>query len=236
MNTLKEIQNSFTSIGGKFITPIETLKEKADKTNCFFFDWDGVFSYGEKNYKYFSSFYEADSLGINMLRFSKWYITKKIMPFVIITGGKNNKTCDFFSEREKFNSIYRGALHKIEAANHFKQNQNVNIENSFFIFDDVLDLSLAKKSGFRVWVKRNSQPAFENYIIKNNLVDYITGNTSGNTPIREACELIICLLNLYNKILDLRLKYDGEYKEYLSERQKTSLDKYIYSKSKFILN
>ena len=63
------IPEAFKKIGGEFVISPEDLAHKLKNIKVLIFDWDGVFHAGHKNENRSSTFSEADSMGINMLRF-----------------------------------------------------------------------------------------------------------------------------------------------------------------------
>ena len=79
------IEDKFTGLGGKFLISEEEMERELRKVNVFIFDWDGVFNDGFKDSDRGSGFSEADSMGVNMLRFNNWRIQKKApLVFIIV--------------------------------------------------------------------------------------------------------------------------------------------------------
>ena len=64
-----------------------------------------------------------------------------------------------------------------------------------FVFDDVLDLSLAKLCGIRFLVKRPASQLFESFVIENHYTDFISTFDGSNHAIREICEFTLQKLN-----------------------------------------
>ena len=60
----------FEDNGGKFHTPEKQFIEILGTIKAFVFDWDGVFTNGEKDHELQSRFNEVDSIGTNLLRFA----------------------------------------------------------------------------------------------------------------------------------------------------------------------
>jgi 3-deoxy-D-manno-octulosonate 8-phosphate phosphatase (KDO 8-P phosphatase) len=87
-----------------------------------------------------------------------------------------------------------------------------------FVFDDILDFSVAKLVGVRMMIKHQGNPLTIEYATKNRLVDYVTANDGGNNGIREVCELILLLTNNFQKVVEMRTKYSPEYKHYIATR------------------
>ena len=66
MSNLKVFENN----GGKFLISEALLISNLSRIKAFIFDWDGVFTNGEKDHELQSRFNEVDSMGTNLLRFS----------------------------------------------------------------------------------------------------------------------------------------------------------------------
>lgn len=218
MNT---IEKTFTNLGGQFCTEAATLKKKLSSVKAFIFDWDGVFNDGVKNENGSSTFNEPDSMGINMLRFNTWLLRKQL-PLSIIISGERNSFSFQFANRERFHAVYFKAANKKQALDHLLTQHKLSLEEIAFVYDDILDLSLAQICGVRILINRTANPLFKNYVIENKLADYITANCSGNFPLREACELMIGLSGDYNTTIKHRIDFSESYQHYLNERQKVS--------------
>ncbi len=217
-NNLQEI---FTSIGGEFITSIEEIKNKYQKIKIFIFDWDGVFHSGEKNENSQSSFSEIDAMGTNLMRFSFWLKNNKQFPVVgIVSGDSNNVTAQFFAKRQFYNFYKLGAKNKKEALEFILKKNDLQFEQIAFVFDDVLDLSVAEICGLRILVRRKANPLFLQYVRENNLCDYITANQGNNNAVRETTELIMGLNENFNDAITHRIQFSDTYKEYWKDRSK----------------
>lgn len=215
-----EIQSLFTAKGGRFLLPFADLAEKLKTVNTFIFDWDGVFNDGIKTNKIPSSFSEADSMGINMLRFGYWLETGKI-PQVFIITGRNNEAAKEFAIREHFTAVYTSVKNKVECLPSLKKEWGVTPGQIAFMFDDVLDISLAQKSALRFLVKRAASPLFEQFVSTNQSADYITFSEGGNYPVREVTELILGAKNIYNSTISERVQFSQKFKIYMDLRKET---------------
>lgn len=211
-------ESIFTEQGGVFCTPVEEFLQKLGKIKAYIFDWDGVFNDGMKNDQGSSGFSEIDAMGTNLLRFSH-YLYKKQMPWVTVMSGEKNVLSFQYGIREHVHSVYFRVKNKGLAFDHFLQTYQLSPDEVAFVFDDVLDLSLAEVCGLRILVNRTANPLFKNYVIKNQLTDYVTGQTSGNFALREACELLMGLHGNYEMTIQHRAKFSTSYEHYLSERQ-----------------
>jgi 3-deoxy-D-manno-octulosonate 8-phosphate phosphatase (KDO 8-P phosphatase) len=217
---MSHLTQVFTEIGGEFILPEASLIEKMKHIKAFVFDWDGVFTDAGKDHLLQSRFNEADSMGTNLLRFS-YYLHHKTLPTTAIISGEKNSAAFTFIDREKFHASYSKFANKIDAAKHLCAAHHISFNEIAYVFDDVLDLSLAEVCGLRIFISRNANPLFNEYVIKNFLVDYVTGAASGQLPVREGCELLIGLNGNYNEVITERKKFSETYSNYLTLRKAT---------------
>jgi 3-deoxy-D-manno-octulosonate 8-phosphate phosphatase (KDO 8-P phosphatase) len=88
-----------------------------------------------------------------------------------------------------------------------------------FFFDDVLDLEVARQAGARIMVGRTAAPMLMHFAKGHAMVDYITGCNGHEHAVREGCELVIGLLNVYDSVVSERMVYSADYQRYLGERQ-----------------
>lgn len=216
------LQNKFENIGGKFFTPENELHKKAENIKAYIFDWDGVFNNGEKISELGSIFSEPDSMGTNMLRFSFW-LKNKTQPFIFIITGAKNITAVNFAKREHFHGIFLNYKNKKKAIKAIEKEYKIKSENMAFIFDDIIDLDAAKMCGLTFCIKRKASPLFNEYVAKNNLCDYMSGNSGGNHAVREVTELLIGLNGNYDETVLKRVEYTGEYEAYIKERNEIEL-------------
>ena len=214
---MDKVKDIFSSAGGQFLSPPELIKEKLKKINTFLFDWDGVFNSGTKGEGTTSSFSETDSMGTNLLRYSH-SIQHSRLPFVGIITGENNGTAYSFAKRERFDSVYFGFRNKKTALDHLVRQQRIKPSEICFVFDDVLDLPIAKEAGLSFFVKNPGSFAFHDYVKQNTLCDYITASAGGSNAIREVCELLLSLSGTFEKVIEDRLAYSQSYAAYFSKR------------------
>jgi 3-deoxy-D-manno-octulosonate 8-phosphate phosphatase (KDO 8-P phosphatase) len=212
-----DIEQEFVKLGGIFLTPAKQISSSLAKTKTFIFDWDGVFNDGRKSNNSDSNFSEIDSMGLNLLRFDYW-LRKKRFPLVFIITGMNNQSAIEFSKREHFDGIFLNVKNKREAFESVCTNSKISTRETAFIFDDILDLEVAKLSRLSFFVGRKSNPLLTEYIKQNRICNYISGFSGEDHAVREICELVIGLSGDYNRALELRIQFNGEYKEYLDKR------------------
>lgn len=217
MVSLSFIEKKLKSLGAEFCVAIETITHKANQWNCLLFDWDGVFNRGYKSVEQGSGFCEADSMGINMLRFGYW-LKNQTIPFTAIITGEENPTATYFAQREHFDAICLKFSDKIQAFEALQKLYHLDYQKTFFIFDDVLDISLAQKVSGRFLVQRKSTPLFVEYAKKYEICDYITACQSGKEAVREISELILAVIGFYEKALAERIAYSDIYQEYIRQR------------------
>lgn len=214
---MKKIGDKFSQIGGNFLVPEDEIAKELSKINAFIFDWDGVFNNGTKGSERGSGFSEADAMGVNMLRFNYWRMLGKL-PLVIIITGENNTAATDLAKREHFNAVYMRFLKKEQALQHIAKTYGTSYDEMAFVFDDVLDVDAASLCKLAFCVRRNSSPMFKEYIVEHKICHYITGHEGGNHAVREISELLMGLSGQYNETISKRIDFDGDYKQYLFQR------------------
>ena len=218
----------FEASGGEFILSFDDLRKKLCGIKAFLFDWDGVFNTGIKTGEEGSPFAEADAMGTNLVRFGH-YLATGTLPHAGIITGMNNPAAAYFAKRENFHTLHFKFKHKIEALEHLNELCGIKGEEVAFVFDDVLDLSLTKVCGLRFLVRRNASPLFTRYAKDKGLCDYISGHGSASHGLREICEVLLAAGAGYERVVDARVEYGGEYQAYLKE--KSSLSTRIFMNS-----
>ncbi len=218
MNKTEEI---FSKIGGDFVTPFFDIKEKMRHIRAYLFDWDGVFNAGIKGEGTNSTYSEVDSMGTNLLRFGHWLNHNALPLFGIITG-QNNMSALQLSKREHFDFAYSGFINKLDALDHIQQTFQVEPDQVAFIFDDVLDLSVAEKCGLRFFINRSASPLLNAYVADKHMCDYITAHGASDHAVREVCELMLGISGVFFDVVDERIVFDNKYKQYLSLRNTVS--------------
>ncbi len=207
----------FQSHGGKFITSPPLLKNKLNNIKALLFDWDGVFNSGEKG-EIPSTFNEADSMGINMLRFGYYMLLGQI-PYTAIVTGETNQTAFKWAKREHLNHVYFQVKNKADLIDELRKNHGIEADQILFAFDDILDLSLAKEAGARFLVNRIANPLFKEFCIRKKLCDYITFSTGDQAALREISEVVLNALGKFEITIEERMDFDGIYQHFLKERQ-----------------
>jgi len=217
LERLNELCELFRKAGGEFCTPIEELSEKILRVRGIIFDWDGVFHGGWKGEGQSGLFSEADSMGINMLRYGIWRRIGKL-PFMAIISGENDKTASYFAGREHFNAVYTGIADKKQALDRVCEAAVISPLEVGCVFDDINDLSMVKHCGLRVQVRRLASPLFMEYTKRRGLCDYITGNPPDGHAVREFCELFLGISGNFQEVIESRMAFDEDYQKYWKER------------------
>ena len=215
---MESLENTFSRLGGEFVSSLSEIRAKLEGIRAFIFDWDGVFNTGTKGDGLFSPFSEADAMATNLLRFGFWLEHQHQLPFVGIITGENNRTAIQLAERECFSAVYFKIPHKGATLEHLQQAFQVSPKEIAFFFDDVLDLPLAKQAGLRFLVRRKAGPLFLDYAKQHGYCDYITAREGGSHAIREVVEMLLGAQQVFDQVVSERLKYSQDYQKYLSER------------------
>ena len=208
----------FREGGGRFLVGPAELIAKARRLQGIALDWDGVFNSGTKDPERGSPFGEADSMGLNLLRFAMRQNLPRIPATAIITGESNPTALDF-ARREHLHCAYRGIGHKQTALNDFCTRLNLPPGEVAVVFDDANDLSMAQEAGLRLLVKRRAGFLFEDYAVRHGLCDYVTICEGGQGAVREICELLMGLLGRFDFAIAERTERSALYRSYFAERQ-----------------
>ncbi len=219
----------FESLGGAFCISAREIKEKAAGVRGLLFDWDGVFHSGQKGREETGTFSEADSMGINMLRYGYWR-KHKHLPLIAIITGEADKTAIRFAGREHLDAIYTGVKDKKPALDHACAAAKITPSQAAFVFDDIIDLSMAKHCGMRIQIRRAASPLFMEYTKEKGLCDYITAHSARENGVRECCELMLALWENYVETIESRAAFDAEYQAYWKARNENQTHYYTWGK------
>ena len=204
---------------GKLLIDSAELSSRLSGIRAFLFDWDGVFNNGEKNIEGHSVYSETDSMGINMMRFH-YHLQKKVMPVCAVISGEHNRLSYKWAQRENLHAVYAGIKHKEVALDDICKTHHLQPEEVLFVYDDVLDLSLAAKAGLRFLVHHAGNPAFESFCKRHMLADYITQQEGGQHAVREISEVVMEYSGDYDLTIQHRMEYSQAYLDYLEARNK----------------
>jgi 3-deoxy-D-manno-octulosonate 8-phosphate phosphatase (KDO 8-P phosphatase) len=227
----KELEKLFK---GTFLTPPANIQVKLEKIKAYIFDWDGVFNNGQKDENNTSLFNEIDAMGVNLLRFNHYKRKGGTMPLFGIITGEKNSAAHTFSDREHIDFVYYKIKHKSIALEHLCKKRNIAPEEILYVFDDVLDLDVAKKAGVRMMVQRPANPLLINYAVSRNLADYLTANDGNNHAVREVVELLIGLTGRYDETISDRIEYNDTYQNFITLRNNLTTEYYTIDGDKII--
>jgi 3-deoxy-D-manno-octulosonate 8-phosphate phosphatase (KDO 8-P phosphatase) len=227
MSQLEKHIEIFAALGGTFCTPALELKEKTGAIHGFIFDWDGVFHSGQKGQSNSGVFSEADSMGINMLRYGYWRRYQRLL-FIAIISGETDKTAIKFARREHFDAVYKGIRDKKNALEHACTAVQVEPSQMVCVFDDINDLSMVKPCGLRIQIQRTASPMFMQYTKENRLCDYITAHPARENAVRECCELLLALWGNYFETIESRVAFDADYQAYWKARNENNTSVYAW--------
>jgi 3-deoxy-D-manno-octulosonate 8-phosphate phosphatase (KDO 8-P phosphatase) len=216
---LKDIEGIFVKQGADFCTPLLEIQERLSNIKAFIFDWDGVFNSGRKGNNTTSNFTEGDAMGTNMLRFS-FNLKNGFNPHMFIATGALNPSAIEFTNREHFNGMFTRVLNKVEILPILKEKYGLEPNECGFIFDDILDLSLASRVGLKFFVKKTSNPLLNKYILEHKLCDFMSGHDGDHNAVREICELVIGLNENFDETIGNRIDFSTTYTDYYSSRNK----------------
>ena len=216
----------FAERGGEFRLPYSDFVSKALKIKMIIFDWDGVFNAGYKGDGLYSQFSEVDSMGLNMLRFGYKMLTGRLLTAGIISGMDNRNT-EMFVRREHLDFKCLGFKDKNEGLQIVLNAFGVQPEEVAFVYDDILDLTVAEQCGLRFQVKCDASPMFYNYVKNNNLADYVTGQIGERHAVREVMELLLASIGKYDEAVDSRTHFDEQYATYIAERNAITAREFI---------
>lgn len=183
--------------------------KKLQKIKLFLFDFDGVFTSGKKG----ENFNERDLMGINMLRFGYYLVSKNIPKIGIVTGEKN-KVALSLAKREHFDYSFLGVKNKKLVLDFLEKKAKIRSEESAVIYDDLNDLPLVEKAGLRLLVNQHGSLVFQELMRKQKKFDYLTKTFGGQGAVREICELILNFLGIYPQCLKHRGNFTKTYQDY----------------------
>jgi 3-deoxy-D-manno-octulosonate 8-phosphate phosphatase (KDO 8-P phosphatase) len=217
MLTIRQAASHFK---GRFYTEPEAIAGRLDRIKAFVFDWDGVFNGGEKHEDGSSPFNEVDAMGTNLLRFNHHLRNGKQAITAIITG-ENNKAALRFANREHFHAVYCSIKYKATALDHLCRAYGISDKEVAFVYDDVLDFSIASRCGLRIMVNRACNPLMIQWAESLNFIDYLTAADGANYALRESIEMLMGVSGRYEDTLSERAQFTERYQEYLTERNQT---------------
>jgi 3-deoxy-D-manno-octulosonate 8-phosphate phosphatase (KDO 8-P phosphatase) len=221
--TPNEIAVQFSELGGEFVTPPHALAERLARVRALVFDWDGVFNPGIKGGGNHSTWSEADSMGINLLRYTLWQALGERQAVCALITGADNPAARDFVQREHFHHMYQGVIDKRQALQQLCAAHGLKADEVMYTFDDVNDLGVAAAAGVRVLVRRDASPLLAQHARNAGLADYITGCSPPQHALREACELMMGLMQAFSAVATARSDFSDVYRRYFAERQRITV-------------
>jgi len=213
------IEEWFERGGGEFVSSSPEIVQRLAQIRAFVFDWDGVFNDGVKGEGAPSLWSEADSMGQNLLRFGWWLRDEGRLPPVAVLTGQNNPSAVQLAGRERFQAVYQGFLDKTVALRHFLETNELKAHEVAFLFDDALDLAVARQVGLRFLIRRAASPLFQRFVVNERACDYVTGREGGQHAVREVAELVLGVSGLYERAVSERSAFGDAYAAYFEARQ-----------------
>jgi 3-deoxy-D-manno-octulosonate 8-phosphate phosphatase (KDO 8-P phosphatase) len=212
-----EVIEYFTELGAKLHISQNEFCSKLEQVDTFIFDWDGVFNKGIKMNQVGSPFSEPDSMGTNLMRFS-YYLKFGTLPKIGIMTGAQNEGALYLANREHYDFIIRGFTDKNEALKLLLKEYQISSEKSLFVWDDVLDLPVAKWAGTSIQIARQENPILNDYARLSGCVDYTTSTPGGKYAVREISNLYLAANGNGHACIENRMAYNNLYRTYLTKR------------------
>ena len=218
-----DVESLFSGMGAEFRLPYKELQKRLWGIRALLFDWDGIFNNGEKG-SMPSTFSEIDSMGINMLRFG-FFLLRDSIPFTAIVTGETNPTAFNWARREHLDYVFFQVKHKADMIGFLREHHGIAPEEVLFVYDDILDLSLADKAGLRFLVPHRASPMFLQYCRDKGLCDYICSRPGADHAVREISEVALGGLGLFEETVEKRAGSHPSYEKYyrLRNQKATSL-------------
>ncbi len=229
---LIELEDHFSDIGGQFLTSAFDIQKKLPKVKAYLFDWDGVFNDGSKQAGESSTFSEVDSAGIRLLRYAHYLRYDSIPLLGVITGASNNSAVKLM-ESHQGDVIYQKAIRKGEALAHFMDHFDLNSDEICYVYDDVLDLAIARQVALRFCVGRLANPLFLGLVAGSHLADYITASQGNEHAVREVTELLMGLMGNYTEVVEEFISEQKNYHLFKEAVAETDLLKFEFDNGNF---
>jgi 3-deoxy-D-manno-octulosonate 8-phosphate phosphatase (KDO 8-P phosphatase) len=158
-------------------------------------DVDGVLTDGKliigSNGVEYKSYHVRDGMGISLARHHG-------LKVAVITGRKS-ESVEFRAKELNIDFVYQGITNKEAALNEIKKSLNIDLNNVFYMGDDINDLSIIKMVGF------SAAPNDATEIVKQS-VDFVSGLNGGCGAVREAIDYILSQQGDYNKLIENYLR------------------------------
>ena len=126
-------------------------------------------------------------------------------------------------------------MRKGEALQHFLQEFNLKAHEVCYVYDDVLDLAVAREVGLRFCIGRLANPLFLGLVAGSGLADYITASQGDEHAVREICELLLGLMEIYPDVVQEFIDGQSEYLSFKKTLTSILMLSYTYKDGDFIL-
>ncbi len=229
---LIELEDHFTDIGGQFLSSAFTMQQALPNIRAYLFDWDGVFNDGQKTSTGGSSFSEVDSAALRMLRYAH-FLRYQIIPHLGVITGAENPDAVKFMESHLADAVYQKSIRKDAALDHFLEKFQLNGDQICYMYDDVLDLAVARRVGLRFCVGRLANPLFMGLVAGSNLADYITASQGNEHAVREVSELLMGLMGNYTAVVEEFISGQSNYQQFKAALSQTQMLKFEYQEGNF---
>jgi 3-deoxy-D-manno-octulosonate 8-phosphate phosphatase (KDO 8-P phosphatase) len=130
-----------------------------------------------------------------------------------------NPTAQFLAKREHFDGVVIRLKDKRKILDFLATEYGINENEVMFVFDDVLDVSLAKRCAIRFLVKHSATALFKDFLLSRNIVDFVTNCEGGDHAVREVSEFVLSQMGLLHRTFEERIDFSRTYTDYLESRQ-----------------
>lgn len=230
---LTEIEDMMVDAGGKFLTSAFDMRQRIKDIRAYVFDWDGVFNDGYGLSEGHSTYSKVDAMGLSLLRFGH-FLSRLELPYCAIITGEDNPHCRAFAQKMHWDAVYTDVKDKGKALHHFAREFKLKPEQICYVFDDVLDLPVAREAGLRLAVTRPAMPVFSEYVEKHKLADYFTGSGSSEHAVRECCELLLLLHERHFECIQRRAAFDSYFEDYRQRNAQRAPQSLRYEDGNFL--
>ncbi|GIV27170.1 MAG: hypothetical protein KatS3mg027_0984 [Bacteroidia bacterium] len=79
-----------------------------------------------------------------------------------------------------------------------------------------------------MYVQKPSAVLFNEYVLKNNLADYVSFSDGSKNAVREITELLIGVYDNFEEVLKHRIEFSAVYKNYLSSKRQIKTENFTY--------
>ena len=169
-------------------------------------------------------------MGLNLLRFGHWLSHEKQQPLFGIMSGERNESALHLAKREHMHFVYLSWKNKSDALDQLCEQYKVEPDEIVFFFDDVLDISAAKRCGMNFLIRRSSSPLFTSFVRENSYCDYISGQEGGHHALRECVEYLLGATGLYEEVVRQRIDFTDTYQDYFAQRNEIDTKEWPFKK------